>query len=251
MSPRPRFSFNFHAEGHAFSAVFRRPVLVPIEAQASTSLPTIGGHAQARVDNFHIPRLVTFKAGHTHVTGSQQDENTFTTQATTTIEGLRILDVLTADRIVARLTSEHKRDEAEGHILAIGSTFENLKIGGFDVKVVLRHDLLLNCKTHDDLAKQVASDGKNGKIAATKGGLTVCSLVDEIVTDFPGLTPKDKKKHILQIPHFGTLSFAEVLSEAGTKTLTMLRFDLGSPDDGSGTAAEARTNGQPLPPVGP
>ena len=59
MSPSPESRFYFHAEGHAFSGQFHRPVCVPIEAQASISLPTIGGHAHTQVDNFHIPRLVT------------------------------------------------------------------------------------------------------------------------------------------------------------------------------------------------
>jgi hypothetical protein len=69
----------------------------------------------------------------------------------------------------------------------------------------------------------------------------------KIETDFPGLSDADKKRHIIDIPHLGTISFAEVLSLEGMKTLTMLRFDLGSPDGGGGTAAVASTNGKLLP----
>src|SRR5271156_6010534 len=171
MSHRPRPSFNFHAEGHAFSAEIRRPVPQHIPALAATSLPTIGGHGQQRIEDFHVPRIISFKAAHTHVSGSFAEDKLATTHATSTIEGYNLLDFVTADRITARLTSEHNLGEPEGHILALGSTFDNLKIGGYPVTVKLRHDLFLNCKTHKDFVKAVASDGKSGKITATKGGL--------------------------------------------------------------------------------
>ena len=244
MNPAQESRFYYHAEGHAFSGQFHRPVCVPIEALASISLPTIGGHAHTRVDNFQIPRLVTFKAAHSHVSGSQMDEDTYTTQITTVIEGLRILDFLSADRIVGRLTSEHKRKDKESHVLALGSTFENLRIGGYEVKVILRNDLFLNCKTYADLAKEVASDKKSGKIAATSRGATVCSLVEKIETEFPGL---DKTKHVLVIPHFGVISLAEIFAEPSRRILTMLGLKLGSPDGASLVAAQAATNGQTWP----
>jgi hypothetical protein len=249
MSPGPQASFNFHAEGHAFSANFTRPEPRQIEALASTSLPTIGGLGHSHVEDFRVKHLISFKRAHTHVSGSFQDEKIATTHATTTIEGFNLLDVVTADRITARLTSEHNLDEPEGHIVALGSTFENLQIGGYPVQVKLRHEILLNNKTHAALTKAVASDKKSGRISATKGGLYLCSLVDEVITDFPGLSADDKKIGILRIPHFGTIWIANLLSEEGTRTLTMLRFQLGSPDAGTVTTAQARTNGQTGPPV--
>jgi hypothetical protein len=244
MNPAQEPRFFYHAEGHAFSGQFDRPVCVPIEALASISLPTIGGHAHTRVDNFHIPRLVTFKAAYSHVSGSQPDKDIYSTQVTTTIEGIRILDFLTADRIVARLTSERKRGDKESHILAFGSTYENLRLGGYEVKVILRHDLFLRCKTYADLAKEVASDEKSGKIAHTSGGATICSLVERIETDFPGL---DKTKHVLEIPHFGVISLAEIYAEPSRRVLTMLGLKLGSPDGGTLVAGQAASNGQTWP----
>ena len=131
---------------------------------------------------------------------------------------------------------------AEG--VALGSPFENLRIGGYEVKVILRHDLFLQCKTYADLAKEVASDKKSGKIAATSGGATVCSLVEKIETDFPGL---DKTKHVLEIPHFGVISLAEIFAEPSRRVLTMLGLKLGSPDGADLVAAQAATNGQTWP----
>jgi hypothetical protein len=244
MTSSPESRFYFHAEGHAFSGEFHRPVVVPIEALASISLPTIGGHAHTRVDNFDIPRLVSFKSAHTHVSGSKQDDNTFTTQVTTTIEGLRILDFLTADRIVARLTSEHLRKNKEGHILAIGSNFENLRLGGYPVEVKLRHDLFLECKTFEDLKKKLPKGAKSGTIPSATSEAALCSIAEKIQTDLPGA---ELDGHVLRIPHFGSIAFAEVFAEPGTKTLTMLGLTLGSPDGGTATTAQTRINGTTWP----
>jgi hypothetical protein len=249
MSPRPVQSFAYHATAYALNASFHRPTACDIEAQAATCLPIYGGHAQSFVRDFCVPRLARFQSAHSHVSGSMQDDHTATTQAITTVVGLNIMDVITADRIVARLTSEHKLDEPEGHILAIGSTFENLRIAGYTFKITMRHKLLLESKTHADLALKIPPLETGGGIAKTKNGVALCSLVETIETDFPGLSDADKKKHIINVPHLGTISFAEILSVEGMKTLTMLRFDLGSPDGGGGTAAVASTNGKLPPPT--
>jgi hypothetical protein len=41
---------------------------------------------------------------------------------------------------------------------------------------------------------------------------------------------------------------AEIFAEPGTRTLTMMRLELGSPHVADLTTAEARINGQPPPP---
>jgi len=245
MSAKPRIPFHFQAQAHAFSGTFQHPFVYSIEAQAATSLPTIGGHTSSRVENFCADHLVRFAAAHCYVSGGWQDDEIVTTHSTAAIEGLNILDFVTADRIVAHLTSELRRGEVEGHIVALGSTFDGLKIGGHDVKVTLRHDLLLECKDFDSLRKRLAKDKKPGKISATSNGVALCSLVEEIKTDLPGV---EKSGHILRIPHFGEIAVAEVFAAFGTRTLTMLRLELGSPTSGTATVAESTTNGLPPPP---
>lgn len=248
LSPESRKLLSFHAGGHAFSAEFTRPELHLVPAVAAAFLPTFGGHGHARADDFEVPRLLRFRAAHTHTSGSFETLKTATAHISTTIEGLNIHDMLTADRITGRLTTEHHEGAKEGHIIAIGSAFENLRIGGYEFKIKLRHDLLLKNKTHRELTKKVESDSKSGKMWANEHGVTVCSLVEEIETDFPGLSPDDKKRHIVKIPHFGTISFAELICHEGTKMLTMLRFELGSPLGGVGAAAEVAMNGPQYPP---
>src|SRR6266478_3767224 len=90
---------------------------------------------------------------------------------------------------VSPLTSIHSPKEPEGHIIAEDSRFEGLKINGEDVKVILRHDLLVKCKTFGDLAKGIAGDEKSGKkVALGKDRqVALCSLVEKIETKLKGV----------------------------------------------------------------
>ena len=245
MATLHRIPFHFHAEGHALSGEFRHPLLAQIQAQASTSLSQIGGYATAQAENFHLQDFVCFKSAHTHVSGRRGRDETFVTQASTVVKGLNILGIVTAERIISRLTSIHSPKEREGHIMAEDSRFEGLRIKGEDVNVILRHNLLVKCKTFDDLAKGIASDAKSGKIAEIKDGVAVCSLVEKIETKLKGVDPKS---HLIQVPNFGKIFLAEIYAETGTRTLTMLRLELGSPHVADLIAAETRTNGRPSPP---
>jgi len=245
MATLHRIPFHYHAEGHGFSGEFRHPLWSLIPAQASASLSQIGGHAASQVENFHFQDFVCFKSAQTHISGKRRRDETFVTHASTVVKGLNILGMVTAERIISRLTSIHNPKEPEGHIIAEDSRFEGLRINGEDVNVILRHNLLVKCKTFDDLAKGIASDAKSGKIAETKDGVALCSLVEKIETKLKGVDPK---RHLIEVPNFGKIFLAEVYAEQGTRTLTMLRLELGSPHVADMTAAETRTNGRPSPP---
>ena len=241
MSQLHRIPFHFHGHGHALSGEFRHPLWAVVPAQASASLSTIGGIAVAHVENFHFQDFVCFKSAHTHISGKRrrgEAGETFVTHASTVVKGLNILGMVKADRIVSRLTSIHKADEPEGHIIAEDSRFEGLVIDREDVKVTLRHDLLIKCKTFSDLAKSgkmVAHDGKRQ--------VGICSLVEKIETELKGV-----KGHVIEVKNFGKIFLAEVLAYPGTRTLTMLRLELGSPHVADITAGQTITNGQPSPP---
>ena len=237
--------YHFHAGGHAFSAHFVRPVDVPIAAQAATSLPPIGGFAHSRVEDFAVSRLASFKVGETHVAGSWEEPTVVTTSATALLEGLSVLDVLTADKIVARLSGryEEAKENRESHIMALGSYFENLRLGGFYVNVTLRHELLVESETFAQLTKRLKSD----KRAVVRREVAFCSLVEKIEVD-PNLL-KIKGFRIdgnrMTVPNFGKIALGEIVATPGSIALTMLRFKLGSPDGGGGSGGSSHTNGQP------
>ena len=246
MATLHRIPFHFHAEGHALSGEFRHPLWSVIQAQASASLSTIGGHATAQVENFHHQDFVCFKSADTHISGKRRRNDTFVTHASTVVKGLNILGMVTADRIVSRLTSVHSPKDPEGHIIAEDSRFEGLKIDGEDVKVILRHDLLVKCKTFSDLTKGIAGDKKSGKIVALDEDrqVAICSLVEKIETKLKGV---DAKQHLIEVKNFGKIFLAEIFTDPGTRTLTMLRLELGSPHVAELIAGETRINGFPYP----
>ena len=248
--PKPRIPFHFHAEGHALSGEFRHPGRVLIEAQASASLPTIGGHARAHADHFFHSDFVSFRTAHTEVTGRWIDDETVLTTATATIEDLDILQIVTADRIVSRLVSTHKRKKLEGHIVSVGSDFHNLRVHGHLLTVTLRHKLLSDSETFEDLRKKVESREESERIKGISDnkGVAICSLVDKIETDLPDV--KNPRKHVFHVDGFGNVALAEVFAEPGRRVLTMLKLELGSPHVADVTAAEASTDGKPMPPTG-
>ena len=85
-------TFHYHACAHAFSGRFTRPFDHLIDVQAASSLPVIGGHGNSRIENFQFREFVSFKKGHTHVSGAHQaDDNSNNTLVTATVEGLNIL----------------------------------------------------------------------------------------------------------------------------------------------------------------
>jgi hypothetical protein len=247
MTRIPRIPFHFRAEAHAFSGEIHHPFWYPIKAKASTSLPTIGGLATARHEEFSCHDLVSFKKAHTHVSGRQSTGNVYHTHATTTIEHLDIEGVLTADRIVCRLNSTYDSSHPEGLILAEGSKFENLRIAGHKVEIILRHGLLEECDSFDKLRKKIEIERKSGKRAGVADGVAVFTLVEKIITDLP-YVPKEGG-YIFEVPNFGQVTVAEVFAEPGARTLTMLHLELGSPQTANLTVAEGGTNGKPPPPT--
>ena len=56
--------------------------------------------------------------------------------------------------------------------------------------------------------------------------------------------------HVVHVPDFGKIYFGEMFITGDSRRLTMVRFQLGSPDGGEVTAAEGETNpesGLPVP----
>jgi hypothetical protein len=246
MAPIPRIPFHFHAEGHAFSGEVHEPFWYPIKAKAATSLPTIGGHASARHERFNCHDLVSFERAHTHVSGRKLDDKVYVTHATTSIEGLSIEGVLTADRIVCQLSSRHDLQHPEGLILANGTKFENLRIRDHEVKVKLRHKLLEDCDNFEKLHAKVKAEGDSGKLVRYDNGATICTLVERIETTLPNAVKEGD--HVLVVPGFGKITIAEIFAVQGSRTVTMLHLELGSPQTANLTIAEAGTNGRPYPP---
>jgi hypothetical protein len=274
--------FHYHASAHALSGELTRPVQRLIEVQAGISLPSTGGAGSSSVENFRVDEVVSFRRGYSQVSGSIKRETNkiiHTTHAAAAVEGLNILDVVTADRIVARLSSSFEvpppggPSPTEGKVLLIGSKFENLRIAGYLVDVELDHELFLELgtfssvrntwKLKDSKLRQMSGEthkafGLDDKVLPDRlepdGGMFT-SIVKEVHFKDPGFGKHQGEfkhpgverlgRHAYHVVDFGKIFLGEVLCQHGRKTLTMLRVELGCPNGGSFIAAEGSSNGWP------
>ncbi|MDQ6662933.1 MAG: hypothetical protein M3Z23_00900 [Acidobacteriota bacterium] len=225
-----RYFFEAYAVG--FSSQIRRPFRHLIHVQASSVVPSSGGFDRSRAREFCFEGLVRFDSAETVVTGSATaDGNTFDTLSSATIENLNILGQVTADRVVAHMTSQYVRGTGYPKIIALGSRFEGLRIAGQPVDLDLSRSE--HCRAPDD-----EYEGRRPE------PLELTSLV----TELPDLCGVSKSGNQYTIPHFGTISIADYLKTPYTRTLTMLRLELGSPFENSSVVCEIGGGGIPYPP---
>jgi hypothetical protein len=260
-------SYNYHASAHALSGHLTRPENQLIQVQAGSALPSTGGQQASRVENYRCGESVSFDSAYSHVSGSEKQENgktIYTTLATTAIENLNILDMVTADRVVTRLAASW--DQASGdesRILVLGSRFENLRIAGYEMEVELDHQLGYELDTfakvidrynrNEDFRKMtvdpLSADTLPKKPTLDPHEVVRCSLVRQVrpKTTCPGIQRKGspEREHVFVVPEFGTIHLAELQLEHGRKTLTMIRVELGSPNGGDVVVGQGSTNGRP------
>lgn len=244
----------YSAYGHALSGRITRPLDHIIEVQAGMSLPSIGGIGNARVEDFRFRDFVSFKTAYTHVAGSMSDSEVHTSLVTSTIEGLNVLDIVTADRVVTRLASRSKNHDKEPQITLFGSKIDNLKIAGCPIHIDFADELFLELTTFESIRKEFDSNAKFRKIAADPfftgkpkksidaHGVVVCSLVKDIEFNCPGVK---RKGHALEVPEFGRVYIGEVFAQHRKRTVTMLRLELGCPVVGTMICAQGAGNGYP------
>jgi hypothetical protein len=281
MSTSSPAEFFYHAHGTAISGAITRPVSHVIDTTASTALPIIGGAASAAAGNtvFNHPQLgniLSFKSASTQLAGSFNDsDRTHNTLITVTVEGLNVLDTVTADRIVLKLSAQHNSSEEEGHIIPLGSSFENLKIAGHPVEVELDHELFAGCDTYAGFKARYKKDKVfRGRVRKQflwgdydpdtpqfltdrfkwhtgedtppeSKGLVPCTLVKSVKHN----QPKVLKTYgnVIIVPQFGKVFLGEMIVKNSARYVTMIRLELGSPIAGNMAIAMLQGNGADWP----
>lgn len=246
-------SHDFHGEAHVLRGYLKRPIEQRIEAQSPVSLhDQVGGHLARLSENVSIEGLISFTKGQTRVSGSRSlKTNGWVTLSTSIVEGLNAFDVITADRVVSQVSTEHPYEN--GHfpdVTFLGTQFSNLKVSGFPVTLKLNlgicgkrpegdrsylRDSAFLKAVRQQTERIAKSDGLPKELkaryderlayidslirASGKSGLrndkpkVTCSLVDSIgEIPIPGVTSHG---NILVIPNFGSVALGEV--EVGEK----------------------------------
>jgi hypothetical protein len=259
----------FHAEANSLGGFIEQPIKKVIPAQASASLPSVGGHVTNSTEAFNFEGIVSCSAAFTRVSGRHlETDGTPSTMVTSVVEGFNLLEIVTADRIVAQVSIEHPVD-GDPVVTFTGSRFEGLKIGGQDASLTLNSSLLdsgagtgpitwsLFQKTGRLQAAKLGKSAQSGGAAyqwvvdryswiapAKAPGSILCSLVDGVGSAVPGKS----FGHVMDIPSFGKVIFGEVFAFPASVHLSMIRAELGSPTSGGLNFASAHVNGSTFPP---
>lgn len=159
MPQRTRHSYQWLYSGSAygFAGNVERPFQHVIPTQAATVLGANGGRGMDRVEKFKLEGVFSFDTAYVEVAGSYDgDHDRHTSYASSTIENLNILNVVTADKIVSRIAiysplADDKDKDFSFNIT--GSYFENLKIAGHKVDVKLATNVFHDNDTHSKIAK--------------------------------------------------------------------------------------------------
>jgi hypothetical protein len=287
--------FIYHAFAIGVSGRITAPFDEIIPVQASCALPEGGGFGTSRVDDFQFRNILSFGSADAVVAGSDSpaDNNSldglteFEKQKTTPdpkgpshdavatviVEGLNVLSIVTADRIVARIASSHPFDiDKPSSITPIGSYFENLRIAGhkitldlaldrfakFDTAQSVRDAFENNTDNFRDEFKRMSLIREDVRLPQRlckylpwrgwdsdqkipeKNGIIACSLVRNIEGLGPELTPYG---HVIHVKGFGVIRLAELKITNSARRLTMLHIDLGSTPTGSVGVCGAEGNG--------
>lgn len=148
VSSGPKYHI-YHADAEVLSAQLEQPIKQPTEQYGRVVLEKTRRDSliTQTVGETNIEGLISFQRGHTRVVGAQVQHKTdilgdvhdgWGTLASAILEGYNVLDVITADRVVAQVSTEHSMTEGSvPSVNFIGSSFENLRIGGYPVELEL------------------------------------------------------------------------------------------------------------------
>ena len=257
-------TFRYHGSALGIGGRLDLPSRVNIPTQACAVLSPSGGESSMTVRDYSYQGILSFDEATAYATGSR-DDDTYNTLAMVTIRNLSIFGMIEVERLVARITSTHRIANGkvgEAEITFTGSTFKGVTIGGVPIKVELDTNVFSRFPTFDGYVAEFQDQIKNVLDGADPRDGVMGTIVQHV--DPPFRPPDNEKRthpsnyyeradvrasrHLLHIPHFGTIVLGEVQLEKGYRRLNMLRVDLGCPITGSLTFGSVEGNGADIPP---
>jgi hypothetical protein len=281
---KPRVHY-YHAEAGVLDAQLQRPLQQEIKPQAFVKLhDKQPGYLSERAKDYRLEGIISFKSAYTHVTGheSTKQHGGWITLSTSVVEGLNIFEVVTADRIVGQISTEHPKDNDEvvPRVTFLGTRFENLKIAGHEVHAKLSLDIcgpkpqgdrlyleeqafLDNVSNHHKrVSKASFPEDVHSKYQVNRSALAgLGEQWKAYLTDDSGTVKKPEAAiesslvtelrvdgwksggHVIEVPEFGKIFLAELRVDCNSFALSMVRFEMGCIGSGKGTAGTNVVNG--------
>src|ERR1019366_5208758 len=226
---------NYYAEANVLTADLEQPLKDKIRPQAFVKLPRDGQYQFSQADPFRFEGILSYKSGYTQAAGHPSSQiGGFTTPATSVLEGLNVLDVVTAGRGAGQISTVHPV-YGTGQVASVtflGTRFDNLRIAGHKVEVERSLDILGPKPVDDesyfdnrdvldrisqqyeriaaanDLPDWAAEQYPKGRRALNGNGELQCSLISS-VAGAPGFS----FGHVIDLPHFGKIFLGELKVE--------------------------------------
>ncbi len=282
MADRPEKRYHeYYAKAEALSGDITLPLLQEVKPPTYVKLNERGGYHSQHVDNYRLGGIVSFRSAYTQVGGNPdtKTDHGWNTLATSVIEGLNVLDIVTADRIVCQISTDHPLVGYVPTVTFLGTRFENLRIAGHELKLNLDLDMLGPKPKKDagylsdrDFQKRVTAQRERVKglknlpadIAANfnpapsrpgKPGSLNCSLVNQVEGGYTGRS----FGHAIDVPNFGKIYLATLCVEESdfdtptgaprktTITLNMIKMVMGCVGAGNLDGGVGKTNGTSRP----
>jgi hypothetical protein len=257
----------FQASAFGIAGQIAHPFNDLIPVQAASTLPSVGGFGSARVDAFRYREILSFASAHSQVVGTEAAEGGVEIVSLSVVENYNLLDVVTCDRMVARLSSKYPIDSEPGSqppessILPIGSRFEGLRIGNhfFErLEVAPPYFCQPEHASWTGLCKAVEKDRgllQNLSLPAPDG--RPVPLPDDAqstgLLGFCIALGEPKPGEVLgaplrfEVPQFGTVHLGEFFCYPNARSLTLLRVELGCSHYGNVSGPEICIRSQPYP----
>jgi len=281
MASNPKRVHYYHADSNAFGGHIETPIKQLIPVAAPSSLPPVGGYESAHTGRYELEGILSFESAHTQVAGSVSHKTGgWTTLASATVEGLNVLNVITADRVVAQIAMEHPPEGYIPTVTFVGTQIQNLRISGFPVDPVFNLGICDQGLAAGQFPKRAAIENESFlKNAAAQyermnnpkllpewvqdrsipawvrerytwdnaqlreRAAVSCSLVTEVRGQFPGRP----FGHVLEIPSIGRVFLGELLLDDNTYRIVGMRLELGCTTYGSVSVSAPSAEGSTHP----
>jgi hypothetical protein len=269
---------HYNAEATILSGHLQLPLVQQIKPQAQANLPVEGGYLSQRADNYRLESVLSFRSAYTQVAGnlSTKPGQGWTTLTTTAIDGLNVLDVVSADRVVGQIITEHPLVGYVPTVSFLGTRFENLRIAGHPVDLDVDLNILgtkpendAPYTQHQGLIERISSQlgrirehadlpaelhERYNRLSSTLGSPqeeAECSVVNRATGAFPGVS----SGHVITIPDFGVIILGKLtikhedykpgtgIPRKTTVQLTMIDLHLGCAAAGSVPVGTGSSNG--------
>ena len=272
---------HYHGDASPIAGYITHPIEAVLSNNASCALGSAGGHASAHHHNFKVDTLIHVGKAYSQATGTvHKDTGNWTTLVTAVVEDVNILEIVTADRIVAVLSIEHPLVGDHPKASFVGSHFDNLKIDGRSVNVPIHPRILATHPADAHVPPEEADfpalpwtqmDHFVGTAVAQsqlatahpsapgwfkerykwmespeerqRKGYIHCSLAQKIEG-----TPVDQTfGHVLHVPDLGNIFLAELAVDHRAFRLTMMRIEMGCRAEGTMSFSTGGGNGSGSP----